>query len=71
MTSVLKIPVKFEDDKTRTISLTDPKSGITQQEVSTFVEYGIDETLFRYGGYYATQQDGDAYIYNTNEVILT
>lgn len=70
MTSVLKIPVKFEDGKTRTISLADPKSGITQEEVTTFTQYAIDEQLFKYGGYYAFEQPEEAYIYNTNEIPL-
>lgn len=69
MQSVLKIPLKFEDGKTRTISLADPKSEITQEACETFTMYAIDNELFSYGGYYAIDIE-PAYIYNTNEIPL-
>lgn len=67
MSSVLKIPFTFADTKTRTITLQDPKSGITQTEVKTFGNYAINNDLLRYNGVAAVSVE-DAYIYNTNEI---
>lgn len=69
MQSVVKIPFTFEDSKERTISLADPKSGITQEEVQTFGNYAIENQLFTYGGYQPVSV-GEAYLYNTNEIPL-
>lgn len=70
MQSVLKIPIVFEDTKTRMITLQDPKTSITQANVQTFAEYAITNELFSYGGYRAINVE-DAYIYNTNEIPLS
>ncbi len=70
MSSVLKMPIILENSKKITITLQDPKTNITQTEVSTFTNYVINNAIIRYNGYYPVSAE-EGYIYNTNEIPLT
>lgn len=65
--TVLKIPFVFEDGKTRTITLQDPKSTLQQTEIYAFQEYMINNQVLYYGGYLAVDVK-DGYLYETNEI---
>lgn len=67
MTSVLKIPFVLDSGKKLTLSLQDPKSGLTQQECTVFQEYVLNNDVISYGGYEAVSYES-CYLYNTNEV---
>lgn len=69
MSSVLKMPIVLESGKKIMLTLQDPKSNITQTEVSTFTDYVINNAIIKYGGYYPVSAE-EGYIYNTNEIPL-
>ena len=70
MTSVLKMPITLENGKTLTYSLQDPKGGLTKTEADTTMELIVNENAVNYGGAQAVDH-GDAYLYNTEKVVLT
>lgn len=70
MERVLKIPFKDESGKTVTVSLADPKTGLTKAEVTTWQNKAInDDFIIRAGNSLTTAEE--PYIYETNKVLLS
>ena len=70
MTSVLKLPINLENGKNLTYSVQDPKTGLTKTEADAAMGYLVAESAINYGGYKAVGH-GDAYLYNTEKIVLT
>lgn len=68
-TSVLKMIFDMQSNKTATINLSDPKSGLTRAEVMTAMGAIVDGSFITLNGLDVVSVK-DAYIYTTNKITL-
>lgn len=66
-TYVLKISFLLESGKTKTLTLADPKSNITSQEIKALAKNIIDNELLLFAGSAPTELK-EYYIYQTNTI---
>lgn len=70
MAKTLKAVFRLDNDKTATLSLADPKNGVTQAEVDTVANYIINNKALVYSGTSYPVSLKEAYIYETAKTPL-
>lgn len=72
MTTVLRIPIVFEDSKKINFNFTDPKQNITQQDIDNWGLYTItnNKLIVKNTNIEATSWE-EGFFYTTNDIPLT